>query len=94
MVCKPSGRPENKFIYRINEQNLIIKREEIYSCVRTNLWYNHFGFHKSILYVQSAKTDMKLQYLKRDNSYNEILEDERILQEVLKQASTFINTQH
>ncbi len=40
--------------------------------------YNHFLFHKSILYEQSAKTDMKLQYLKRDSSYNDISEVKNI----------------
>ncbi len=71
MVCKQSELRENKniFIYNINEQNLNIKREDFYSFVRTHLQYNHCCvFHKSILYVQSAKTDMKLQYIKRDNS--------------------------
>lgn len=42
--------------------------------------YNHYlAFHKSILYVQSAKTDMKLQYLK-ETTHHEISGDKLILQ--------------
>lgn len=66
----------------INEQNLNVKRADFYSCVSIHLRTIIIVYlHKSILYVQSAKTDLKLQNL-RVNSCNDISEHKRNLQKV------------